>query len=87
MWIYVYKLDKHGYLTKCKTRLVIRGDQEPHTGEENYAATLAGRSFRTMCAVITKYDLETAQYDAVNAFAHTIIDGDIYMRLPLGYRE
>lgn len=87
MWIYVYKLDKHGYLTKCKARLVIRGDQEEYTGEANYAATLAGRSFRTMCAVVAKYDLETAQYDVVNAFAHTDINGDIYMRLPRGFHK
>ena len=87
MWVYVYKLDKHGYLVKCKARIVIRGDQEPHTGEGAYAATLAGRAFRTMCAVITKYDLETGQFDAVNAFAHTDINGTVYMRMPTGFRK
>jgi hypothetical protein len=87
MWVYVYKLDKHGYLLKCKARLVIRGDQEAKDGEDNYAATLAGRSFRTLMAMVTKFDLETAQYDAVNAFVHTDIDGDVYMRMPRGYEK
>ena len=87
MWVYVYKFDKHGYLVKCKARLVIRGDQEEKKGEDNYAATLAGRSFRTLMAMVTKFDLETAQYDAVNAFVHTDIDGDVYMEMPKGYKK
>jgi hypothetical protein len=27
MWRYTYKFNKHGYLRKCKARLVVRGDQ------------------------------------------------------------
>src|SRR5204863_8180771 len=45
MWVYVYKLTKKGMLSKCKARLVVRGDQQiasDITG--TYAATLAARS-------------------------------------------
>ena len=27
MWVFVYKTDKHGYLQKCKARLVVCGNQ------------------------------------------------------------
>ena len=58
MWVYVYKFDKHGRLLKCKARLVVRGDQQARTKQNTYASTLAGRSFRTLMAIATRFDLE-----------------------------
>ena len=87
-WVYVYKLDKHGRLNKCKSRLVVRGDQQICTKrEETYAATLAGKSFRSVIALAARFDLELIQFDAVNAFCHAILEDDIYIRMPTGYQE
>ena len=69
--MYVYKFDKHGRLLKCKARLVVRGDQQQRdVSEDTYAATLAGRSFRTIMSIAAREDLELKQFDAVNAFVH-----------------
>ncbi|KAL6362809.1 hypothetical protein LRP88_04119 [Fusarium phalaenopsidis] len=88
MWVYVYKLDKHGRFVKCKARLVVRGDQQPKgLDEETYAATLAGRSFRTLIAIAARFDLDLIQYDAVNAFVNARLDKKILMRMPPGYRK
>lgn len=88
MWVYVYKFDKHGRFQKCKARLVVRGDQQAKSqNQETYAATLAGRSFRTLIAIAARFDLELIQYDVVNAFVHAPIDQDIFMRMPDGYRK
>jgi Reverse transcriptase (RNA-dependent DNA polymerase) len=87
MWVYAYKFEKHGRLNKCKARLVVRGDQEVASPEENYAATLAGRSFRTLIALTAHFDLETLQYDVVNAFINANLDDVVYMRMPPGYRK
>lgn len=88
MWVYVYKFDKHGYYSKCKARLVVRGDQQPNYGKEDtYASTLAGRSFRTLMAIAAKFDLELKQYDAVNAFVNAKLTKEVYMRMPPGYRK
>lgn len=88
MWVYIYKYDKHGRFLKCKARLVVRGDQqEKSQTQETYAATLAGRSFRTLIAIATRFDLELIQYDVVNAFVHAPIDRDIFMRMPHGYKR
>uniref|UniRef100_A0A093V6S6 Copia protein n=1 Tax=Talaromyces marneffei PM1 TaxID=1077442 RepID=A0A093V6S6_TALMA len=88
MWVYVYKFDKHGRLLKCKARLVVRGDQQVGLNQgDTYAATLAARSFRTFMAIAARFDLEMAQYDAVNAFVHAPIQETVFMRIPPGYRH
>ncbi|KAH7459211.1 hypothetical protein FOMA001_g20157 [Fusarium oxysporum f. sp. matthiolae] len=88
MWVYVYKFDKHGRFKKCKARLVVRGDQQLEPiHEETYAATLAGRSFRTLMAIAARFDLELIQYDAVNAFVNAKLDKPVFMRMPPGYRK
>jgi len=88
MWVYTYKFDKHGYLQKCKARLVVRGDQQQKaTVEETYASTLAGKSFRTLLAIAAKFDLELLQFDAVNAFVNARHPGEVFMRMPPGHRE
>ncbi|KAI7772858.1 hypothetical protein LA080_001633, partial [Diaporthe eres] len=88
MWVYIYKFNKHGIFEKCKARLVVRGDQQARgQTQETYAATLAGRSFRTLIAIAAKFNLELIQYDVVNAFVHAPIDQDIFMRMPRGYEK
>jgi len=88
MWVYVYKFDKHGRFIKCKARLVVRGDQQARSNKQDtYAATLAGRSFRTLIAIAARFDLELLQYDAVNAFVNADLDEEVYMKMPPGQRR
>ncbi|RKK44172.1 hypothetical protein BFJ69_g18336, partial [Fusarium oxysporum] len=88
MWVYVYKFDKHGRFQKCKARLVVRGDQQAKGKlQETYAATLAGRSFRTLIAIAARFDLEMVQYDVINAFVNAPIDQDIFMHMAPGYKK
>ena len=88
MWVFVYKFDKHNRFSKCKARLVVRGDQQRNiTSQDTYAATLAGRSFRLLMAIAAKYDLELKQHDVTNAFVHASLDREVYMRMPQGYQK
>jgi len=88
MWVFVYKFDKHNRFSKCKARLVVRGDQQRNiTSQDTYAATLAGRSFRLLMAIAAKHDLELKQYDVTNAFVHASLDREVYMRMPQGFRK
>jgi Reverse transcriptase (RNA-dependent DNA polymerase) len=87
MWVYVYKTDKHGRFQKCKARLVVRGDQEKATPKDTYAATLAGRSLRTILAIAARFDLELLQFDIVNAFVNAKLPYDVFMTMPPGYRK
>jgi hypothetical protein len=83
MWVFKYKLNTDRYLTKFKARLCVRGDLQS-TQQETYAATLAARTFRALMAA---FDLETVQYDAVNAFVNSKINDDIYCYAPEGYES
>jgi Reverse transcriptase (RNA-dependent DNA polymerase) len=87
-WVYVYKFDKHGRLLKCKSRLVVRGDQQTKTSVGNtYAATLAVRSFRPLIAIAARFDLEPVQYDAANAFVNAKLEDKVFIRLPPGHKK
>ena len=88
MWVYIYKTDSNNRFQKCKARLVVRGDQQQlGLKNETYAATLAGRSFRTLMAISARFDLDLIQYDAVNAFVNVVLDEEVYMQMPPGYRK
>jgi hypothetical protein len=68
-WVFTYKTDSEGMLTRCRSRIVVRGDlQDSETVLSTYAATLASRSFRMAMAIAAHFDLEAKQYDVVNAF-------------------
>ncbi|KAF1980561.1 hypothetical protein K402DRAFT_313134, partial [Aulographum hederae CBS 113979] len=45
------QFDAEGYLLKYKARLCIRGDKEPVSAADNYAATLAIRAFRMLMGI------------------------------------
>ena len=82
-WVFKYKFDDQSYFTKYRARLCARGDLQK-TETDTYAATLAARIFRALVAIINAFDLETRQYDAVNAFANNPIDEPTYYHLPEG---
>ncbi|KAM4064184.1 reverse transcriptase (RNA-dependent DNA polymerase) [Hirsutella rhossiliensis] len=86
-WVFKYKFDKHGFLIKFKARLCVRGDLQKLGDKDTYAATLAGRSFRVLMAITAKFDLETRQLDAVNAFTNALLDDEeeVYVLFPDGY--
>ena len=85
MWVFVYKTDKHRRITKCKARLVVCGNQQRECDLPTRATTLATTSLRVLLATVAKFDLETLQLDALNAFVHADIDETVYMRMPPGY--
>ena len=55
--------------------------------ENNYAATLVERLFRTVMAIAARFDLELLQYDAVNAFVNAALDKEVYIRMPPSHRK
>lgn len=51
LWVFTYKADTNGYLTKFKARLCVRGDLQESVHDDTYAATLAAKSFRALMAI------------------------------------
>jgi hypothetical protein len=87
MWVFVYKTDKHGFLQKCKARVVVWGNHQTQNGLPTRATTLASTTFRTLMAITAKFDLETQQMDAVNAFVNCPLDETVFMKFPPGYEK
>jgi len=67
--VFTNKFNKDSYLLKEKARIVVRGDLHI-TDNDTYTATLAAQTFRAVMALVAAFDLETRQYNTVNAFAN-----------------
>ena len=83
-WVYDYKSDESGYVTRFKARLCVRGDIQVPDLQDTRTSTLAARTFRTLIAIITMFDLETFQMDAVNAFLNSTLEDEVYCQYPPG---
>src|SRR4029077_20065317 len=68
-----------------KARLVALGNQQRDCDLPTRATTLAMTSLRILLAMVAKFDLETLQMDAVNAFVPADLDELVYMRMPPGF--
>jgi hypothetical protein len=86
MWIFNYKTDGDGYLSRFKARLVVRGDLQAPL-DNTYAATLAIRNFRALIAIANYFDLELKQYDVPTAFLNAQIDRKLYAETPKAFRH
>jgi len=65
----------------------VCGNQQARGDLPIRATTLASTAFRTLIAITAKFDLETVQMDAVNAFVHCDLDEVVYMKMPPGYMK
>jgi Reverse transcriptase (RNA-dependent DNA polymerase) len=86
LWVFKYKFDTDGYLTKFKARLCVRGDLQS-TEQDTYAATLAARTFRALMAITAVFDLEAHQFDTVNAFINSHLHEEVHCQPPEGFQR
>ena len=86
-WIFDYKLDHNGYLTRYKARICVRGDLQPMSEQETYAATVKMKIFRFILALIAAFDLDTWHADITNAFLNSLLDEEVYCKLPDGFKQ
>ncbi len=84
-WVFKYKTDKHDRLQKCKARLVVFGNQQKRHDLPTRATTLAITFLCILLSLVAKFDLETVQLDAVNAFVHADLDETVFIRILPGY--
>ena len=86
-WVFDYKFNSSGFLTRLKARLCVRGDKQPLNGLNTYAATLAAKAMRFLLALAAHFDLEMRQYDAVTAFLNAHLDETVHTSPPPGFGE
>src|SRR5205814_932149 len=85
-WVFTYKFDQEGYLTKYKARICVREDCQPISLQETYAATLAFRVFRVLMALTVVFGLSAEQLDTVNAFLNADLDKEVFCCFPEGFK-
>jgi hypothetical protein len=84
-WVYKYKFNEAGKLTRLKARLVVCGNrQNTDFWRETYAAVARSTTLKVLLALVTALDLECNQADVVTAFLNGSLDNDehIWIRLP-----
>ena len=86
-WVFDYKFDHNGYLTRYKARICMQGDLQPATEQDTYAATLKIKILRFLLALTAAYDLDTWHADVTNAFLNSILDEIVYCKFPDGFPQ
>ena len=86
-WVFTYKYDADGVLEKFKARICVRGDLQWITTEEKRAATLAFKTARAVFALVAAFDLNMIQRDVVTAFLNSVLQGEVYTKIPPGFEH
>jgi hypothetical protein len=78
IWVFAYKFDADGMLTKFKARICVRGDIQTLSAEEKRAATLESKTARAVFVLCAIFDLDIHQCDAITAFLNSRLHTEIY---------
>ena len=84
MWVFTYKKNSDGFITRFKARLVVYKDLQAASQEEVKAITAAYWTFRLLYALIAGFDLNVIQINAVNAFVNALVNDEVYLIPPKG---
>ena len=87
MWIFIYKTDNDGFVIKCKARLIVCENQQEAEKLSTKTIILISSAFRVLMIVMARYDLETVQMNAINAFVNCDLDEVVYMKISFHYKE
>ena len=88
-WMFAWKTDSDGYITKAKTRSVARGFG-PQLGVDyfnTFAPTPTVSSIKVALAIEVQNDWSFYDFDDKQAFVQGKLDTDVYMKLPYGCGE
>src|SRR6266480_406730 len=86
-WVFDYRFDQDGYLTRYKARICICEDLQPISEQDTYAATVKIKILRFLLAPTAAYDLDTWHADVTNAFLNSILDEIVYCKFPDGFTQ
>jgi hypothetical protein len=86
-WVYKYKFNKSGKLTRLKARLVVCSNcQDVDFWHKMYAAVVCTTTLKVLLAMVTALNLKCYQTDIVIAFLNGHLDNNehIWIQLPDG---
>ena len=85
-WVFSVKLCSYGSLDRYKDRLVALGNKQEYgvDYEETFATVAKMTTIRTILAIAASQSWRLHQMDVKNAFLHSDLQEEIYMKLPFG---
>lgn len=86
-WVFTYKFDPAGYLTRFKARICVRGDLQMDPGDDLYAATGTYRTLRILIALIAAFGLLCHSADVSNAFTNADLIKMVHVECPQGFKQ
>ena len=89
-WVYAYKFDRFGAISRFKARFVVCGYSQKQgvDYERAFSATLRGTTFRTLLAVAAGKKLKLMQIDVSNAFTQAELDDyEVFVEPPKGFES
>ena len=83
-WLFSWKSDEFGWISKAKWRLVARGfkQREGIDFGETFALIVLSSCVRLLSAIACALDLNVCHFDVEQAFVQSKLDEDVFLRLP-----
>ena len=87
-WVFKIKTDENGVITKYKARITPKGFKQRHGVDyfEVFANTGKYKTLRVALAIAARRDMELRQLDVPQAFTQAVLDEDVYMEMPEGFK-
>ena len=87
-WVFVRKRNEKNEITRYKARLVAQGfSQRPGIDyDETYAPVMDAITFRYLISLVVSEKLKMRLMDVVTAYLYGLLDSDIYMKIPEGFK-
>ena len=86
-WVFRIKRTSDGVVRKSKARIVLRGDLQHDSGEDNYSPVAAWSTIRSFLVISPILGWVTTSIDFSNVFIQSDLPEDepVWMRVPRGY--
>ena len=85
-WVFKWKVDSDGFITRAKARLVAKGFRQVEGVDyfETFAPTPSSATIRLVSAFACQEDVDLLHFDVDQAFVRSKLDEEVWFRLPKG---